>query len=143
MAGDGLITAGNLITSRDARKVRRLDNGAIVGCSGEWGLCELIFRWFEGGENPDVIPSVPGRKVDDETAVEVLILRADGTVQLMDDNFTAYPVDCPAAIGAGCEVALGLMLAGKSPREAVVAVSKVVTTVGGEITEETSKGARA
>jgi len=143
MAGDGLITNANLIVASDARKVRRLANGSIVGCAGEWGLCELVFGWFEKGEDNETIPAVRSRGDDGDTALEALILRPDGMVEIMDDNFAPYRVDCPAAIGVGAEIAIGLMLAGKTPREAVEAVVRRVTGVGGQIVEEKSKGVRA
>lgn len=142
MAGDGLITGGALIIGTKGIKVRRLPDGTLVGLAGQWAGCELTFKWFEDGEKPDHIPDLPRGK-DDDTALEALILRPDGRVQLMDDLFAPYQIDAPAAIGAGSEVALGLMLAGKTPVEAVSEVSARITTVGGKITEEERKGARS
>lgn len=51
MAGDGISLAGDMITTRCAEKVVRIDEKTIVGCAGDRSICELVFQWFKDGED--------------------------------------------------------------------------------------------
>lgn len=133
MAGDGLSVVGSLIVEVECEKVRR-HPGGIVGIAGERTINELVHRWFADGEDPDKLPDV-GKSANDETLFDALILRPDGRVEFMDERFVTVSRAVPAVVGSGGEIALGLLLAGWSPGDAVAEVAKRVSTVGGRIVE--------
>lgn len=134
MAGDGRALIGQLITTDARVKIMHASDGSVVGVAGEASAGALVREWFAKGEDLTSIPTVkPGE--DPGTPFEALILRPDGRVEFMDWNFTAVEHEVPAAIGSGREVAIGLMLAGKTPAEAVAIVARRVATVGGVITK--------
>jgi len=124
MAGDGLAARETLITVLDAIKVTRLDDGRIVGTAGEKPDTRKFRAWLqEGGTKP---------KLKDLAA---LVLHPDGRlVYHTDSDIEGTPTGLPNAIGSGCEIAIGAMLAGLSPEKAVeIAATRDVYT-GGTIT---------
>lgn len=62
------------------------------------------------------------------------MLRPDGTVYWIDKHNEPAEYLLPAAIGSGSEYAIGAMLAGKTPAEAVEIASKRDLTTAGTIT---------
>lgn len=132
MAGDGRALIGQLITTDSRDKLVRAKDGSIIGLAGDTTAAQLVREWFRKGEDLSTIPAV---KPSDEpgTPFEALILRPDGSVEFIDWNFTPVAHDVPAAIGSGREMAVGLMLAGKTPVEAVRLVAKRVASVGGRV----------
>jgi hypothetical protein len=120
----------DLIVSDRCEKLFYAKDGSVVGCSGDSGMSELVRKWFEAGEPFDEIPKVPEDRNIDFAA---LVLRPDGRVQYVGMAFAPIDFEVPAAIGSGSEVAIGLMLSGKSPAQAVAAVASRVTSVGGPV----------
>jgi ATP-dependent protease HslVU (ClpYQ) peptidase subunit len=125
MASDGRSTdEGGLICSESVVKVRRLKDGRIFGLSGTPFDLDNIERWFnEGGEFPEV-----GEQFD------VLLLDKDGCVYCYDRKGDCTEEMLPAAIGSGCELAIGAMEAGATPAEAVRIACKRHNGSGGKIT---------
>jgi ATP-dependent protease HslVU (ClpYQ) peptidase subunit len=124
MAGDGLAARNTLITTLDATKVAMLDDGRIVGTAGEKPCCRRFLAWLQdGGARP---------KLKDLAA---LVLHPDGRLVYHTDSDPEGTVTgIPNAIGSGCEIAIGAMLAGLSPERAVeIAADRDVYT-GGTIT---------
>jgi len=134
MAADGRMCTGDLIVNDETVKIFHARDGSVVGTSGDAAMGELVREWFQKGENPNKIPSLTMPKEDD-SPVSALILRPDGRVEWMNHHFACVPFARVAAIGSGSEVAIGLMMTGMSPREAVEAVARQVTSVGGRIME--------
>jgi ATP-dependent protease HslVU (ClpYQ) peptidase subunit len=124
MAGDSFSTSqGQLL--RKAKKVHRLKDGRIVGCSGPTTDCIQIVKWLnEGGEKPTL-----------SEEVTAIILNADGSVDWMDCHFTIVSGNVvPYAIGSGGDLALGAMLAGCSPKAAAKIACSRQLDCGGDIT---------
>lgn len=128
IAGDGRMVAGDMIVDEATKKLWRAADGSAVGGSGEVTELALLREWFRAGEPKDTLP-----KISDKVCV--LILRRDGRVEWMDHHFTPVPWAAPTAIGVGDEMAIGAMLAGKSPRRAVELVASRMMGVGGRIRE--------
>lgn len=142
MAADGRALIGELITTDERVKTLTTTDGSIVGVAGDATSGALVREWFEKGEDRACIPAVkPGEEPG--SPFEALVLRPDGRVELFDWNFTPTLMALPAAIGSGREVAIGAMMAGKTPAEAVALVCQRVASVGGKITEHQRKGALA
>ena len=124
MAGDSYTTAHAQLL-RTARKVHRLKDGRIAGACGTTTDCLALIRWLnDGGDKPSL--------GDDVVA---LILNPDGSVDWMDCKFEMVKGNMvPYAIGSGGDLALGAMLAGKSPKEAAKIACSRQLDCGGEIT---------
>jgi hypothetical protein len=127
LSADGRQTADGLIVSDKAIKLFHAKDGSAVGIAGNCASAVLARQWFEAGEDFGTIP-----KLEDKDFA-ALILRTDGRVQWMGVSFAAVDYEVPAAIGSGDEVAIGAMLAGKSPAEAVRIAATRVMSVGGSI----------
>lgn len=133
IAADGRSLIGQLITSEDRVKLARNEAGEIIGVAGDATAGALVREWFVKGADPACIPSVkPGEEPG--TPFDAIVLRLDGRVEYFDWNFTPTEQALPCAIGSGREVAVGAMLAGKSPEEAVELVKQRVASVGGKVT---------
>lgn len=124
MAADTLITCKGQLLARK-QKVRRLNDGRIVGAAGSTAECQMLVRWLnDGGEKPDLS--------DDVAAI---ILNPDGSVDWIDFKFELVKgYELPTAIGCGDDMPVGAMLAGATPQEAVMLVSTRQLNIGGEIT---------
>jgi hypothetical protein len=134
MATDSRTCNGDIVLSDDAEKLTVAKDGSLVGCAGEAAACSLVREWFEGGEDLEAIPKFP--QSPDETGAsrfKALILRTDGRVEFREACFTPVPIAAPAAIGSGGDLAVGAMLAGKSPGEAVRLVLPRITSCGGKV----------
>ncbi len=129
MAADGQSSRMDMIVGLRRTKLHRLPDGSVVGMAGDGGLIELALEWFRNGEDTSEIPATRGQDFC------ALILRPSGRVDLLDGLFVRYRAEAPAAIGTGDQMALGALLAGATPREAVKLVASRCTTVGGRITE--------
>lgn len=124
MAGDGLAVRSSLITTFDAQKVTILDDGRIVGAAGERPDCRKFRAWLQDGG--------PRPKFKDLAA---LVLHPDGRLMYhTDSDPDGTPTGIPNAIGTGCEIAIGAMLAGFSPEEAVTVAAERDVYTGGKIT---------
>ncbi len=109
--------------------MRRLKDGRIVGFSGTASSARDYIAWLEGGEKPDK-----------EDNFHLLVLNLDGTAAIIFDDRTSDPVDLPAVLGTGGDIALGAMMAGATPEEAVnLAILRDVYS-GGKVTVESIKG---
>ena len=122
MAGDSLTTAGNQVVAF-RQKVFKFADGRIAGACGDTTECRKLMRWLEhGGDKPDVGDAF------------ALVLSPDGTAEYWDKELEPLPYIVPMAIGSGGDLAIGAMLAGASPEEAVKLAIERDISCGGEIT---------
>lgn len=123
MAGDSLTTGGNHRVAFHP-KVKRAADGSLFGCSGLSWCGERFARWMtEGGEKPEL---------HDEFSA--LVLKPDGTVEYYCQKLEPVSYVVPMAIGSGDDLAIGAMLAGKTPAEAVAIAIERDKNSGGTIT---------
>ncbi len=128
MAGDSRGCAANKIRSDHELKVRRLKDGRIVGFSGTASSAKAYVEWLDGGPVPHK-----------EDNFALLVLERDGTARIIYDDITSDPVDLPAVLGSGGDLALGAMLAGASPKEAVKIAILRDPFSGGKVVVESIK----
>ena len=124
MAGDGLITAGNVVFGSNCVKVRQLADGRLVGMSGTAYYFEPFCAWLE---SDDIVPEM-------EECFEALVLMPDGTCRSYDHKGRWITEELPSATGSGREFALAAMDLGASPEEAVKIAAGRDTSTGGTIT---------
>jgi ATP-dependent protease HslVU (ClpYQ) peptidase subunit len=125
IAADGLVTTeSGMIVEFEAAKLARLKDGSIIGGSGVYHAIDPL-RAFLEGDKAEV--EVCGGEWD------AIRLMPDGTGLFYCDRHPTLGVPCswPAVLGSGGSIALGAMLAGKTPKEAVeIAASRDVETGG-------------
>jgi ATP-dependent protease HslVU (ClpYQ) peptidase subunit len=132
MAGDGRALIGQLITTEERVKIIHAKDGSVVGVAGDSTAGQLVREWFANGADNACIPVIkPGEEPG--TPFEAIVLRHDGRVEYLDWNFTLTEQAVPCAIGSGREVAVGAMLAGKTPEQALELVKERVASVGGTV----------
>jgi ATP-dependent protease HslVU (ClpYQ) peptidase subunit len=125
IAADGQSTAGDMITSTTSIKLTRLPDGSIVGGCGELAPMRRAINCLHA---PDAHP-------DDFTGeFSLLRLFPDGRVSVYDGCLFGFDIPAPAAVGTGREFAMGAMLAGKGPKQAVEIATQRDVYSGGNIT---------
>ena len=128
MAGDGqTLSANDIILCRNSPKVLRLDDGSLLGCSGNADVKYKLRGWIEAG----CVGPFPELK----TAFAAMWLIRPNEGRYFSENTQAdfIEMEFPFAIGSGSEVALGAMEAGLSPLEAVTIAAKRDPFTGGKI----------
>lgn len=125
MAADGLCTGNGIIHGLSVRKIARMSDGRIVGCSGTLFGVPAFLQWLEyGGDMPSI-----------HEDFEALVLLPTAVCLSYNHKGQCIEQEVPAVTGSGGAIALGAMLAGASPREAVAIACQRDTATGGEITE--------
>jgi hypothetical protein len=112
MACDGRGCVYDIIICESLVKIRRLEDGSLLGLAGHSHALDKLAAWLNDPR------SELSTELGEWTALRVM---RDGETRLYSH---AGPkawraVDLPAAIGTGREVALGAMLGGALPEEAV------------------------
>jgi ATP-dependent protease HslVU (ClpYQ) peptidase subunit len=124
MAADGLVTCNGTIWAQGFEKVARLPDGRIAGASGSAYYIAPFLAWLkDGGDFPEM----------DAENFEGLVLSPDGSVRAYDHKGRSIPEEVPTASGSGKEIALGAMLAGATPAEAVNIAAERDCGTGGKI----------
>jgi hypothetical protein len=115
MLADSLASWGHCRTS-DPEKVQRL-RGALVGTTGDWGLCDQFFAWYA---DPDEGALPTG---SNDQSLDALIVSVDGLAWSDGKSRGLHPVHEPVwAVGSGMELALGAVYAGACLLEALAIV---------------------
>lgn len=127
IAADGRMTseAGEITHDRFLKLVS-LPDGSVLGLAGTASDITALRAWARAGAPEQARP-----KLDPDS--EFLNLRPNGRIEWSDHRWRPVPQAAPAAIGSGGDIAIGAMLAGRSPRGAVKLAARRVTTVGGRI----------
>lgn len=131
MAGDGQRNHCGTITNRKARKVRCLNDGTLVGTSGDVGFGDAVVNWIEEGGVDNAAIAAPKLEMDGGFAC--LILRPSGELLLMGQDCRPCAIETPYAVGSGMDLAIGAMRAGATPKQAVEIACEYDEHSGGEI----------
>lgn len=125
IAADGLkLYASFDIVQLDAKKLKVVGDRiyAITGSFVAFGPC---IDWHMKGAAPDDKP-----KIDDWY---LIVVDFNGVTRYSDKYPYPESMPVPVAFGAGADLALGAMMAGATPQEAVRIAATVTTHTGGEI----------
>lgn len=124
MVGDGALTRFERLVASASVKVHRLKDGRVLGVAGKTRDALALRSWLDGdGPRPK------------KAELSALLLGPGGTVELIVDLDDPIRVEAPAAVGSGSELAIGAMLAGSTPREAVLIAASRDPFTGGQLTE--------
>lgn len=111
------------------KKIKRLENGNLIGWAGDAGIVRELLAWYEGGADPDGFPSEcrPGKS----DSARLMVITKDGVIQVYETS--PYPIEFLGpyhAIGAGTEAALAVLLLGHDSLTAVGIASQVCQGCG-------------
>lgn len=124
MAADSQITGEGQILGYMA-KVIKLKDGRVFGGTGWADDMVLFTKWMQDEiEKPSLDEDFGG-----------LILTPEGKVFRIGKKLEQTEWIVPASLGSGGDIALGAMLAGKSPKEAVEIAALRDVGTGGEVIE--------
>lgn len=139
MSADAAIFQGNLIAEY-VRKITRLPDGGLIGCSGRSAVCREVCDWIANGADPEKRPAA-----ESEGNFIALHVRPDGKVFRIEHDMKPYEsVTEFNAIGAPFEFALGALAAGASAEDAVRLTIKYSIDAAGEVqTERMQTGSHA
>jgi ATP-dependent protease HslVU (ClpYQ) peptidase subunit len=125
MAGDGQAEACHTIICTTRAKVARLSDGSLFGSAGRGADNLAMIEWLESGME-DKRPRLK--------SFSGLRLFADGRLEYWSEDVDVpTPVDVPCAVGSGMDFAIGAMLCGASPEQAVAIASQRDPGTGGKI----------
>jgi ATP-dependent protease HslVU (ClpYQ) peptidase subunit len=124
MAADGRACRNDVIVGDNISKMVRLADKSILGLCGRSSVLPRLAKWLEGkGAFP--------KDCGDWSAIH---LTEEGPRLYSNDAGEGWhPLDLPAAVGSGCEFALGAMLAKKSPQGAINLAAQRDPFTGGKV----------
>lgn len=122
MAADSRAYAGFNAALGSKTKIRRLEDGTLIGCSSnQVGLGEAVIDWYVRGAKPDDAPKSA------EINLSLLVVKPSGEAFFANDGFhLSGPIRADFfAIGTGHAAAQGAMHMGASAQEAVEIACRV------------------
>lgn len=127
MASDSRLTNGDQIVPGGYSKIRRLEDGTLIGGCGDVVAIEALFEWAVGDRK--VKPPKVCRDAD------MIMVSPDGTITQMEGRYPYSVRDTGGyyAQGSGGDVALGAMHHGASAVDAVKAAIAHNAACGGEV----------
>ena len=118
LAADTAMTYGGLKV-RFTGKIRRFPSGCLAGFAGDVNSGLLLLDWLES-DDPNALLDLPDSEEDSDACADAILITPDGAISVCGNRGILIPVEGPClAVGSGMNLAMGLMLAGKSAREAV------------------------
>jgi ATP-dependent protease HslVU (ClpYQ) peptidase subunit len=132
MATDSQATMGHRKTW--CRKMVRSDaRHATCACAGSAILVDLVLDYFENETKPLSAMELPPPASEDD-GVDILVVYDSGLALFYGgDVKTLSTIEPPFAFGAGGDIALGAMIAGKTAVEAVQIAEDTDIYTGGKI----------
>lgn len=109
------------------RKIRRLENGEVIGATGDSGKCLSVLDWYEQGAEPEKWPKC---QTSDDYARLIVARPGKGLVY-----FDWLPIEQPIldpfmAFGAGRDFAMGALAMGAGAAQAVEVASRFSASCG-------------
>lgn len=123
LAVDSQIESG-FVHQGNYKKLFALKDGSIIGFCGQSRCWLPVVDWLNGGEKPEF------KNVD----FGAVILTSEGKIFYLDEEMLKDECRPPFAMGSGAYYAMGAMLAGKHPGDAVKIAAKLDSATGGKIT---------
>lgn len=120
IAADSL-SIGSFKLQKPVKKMIRLNDGRVLALTGAHWETQAMADWLNGQREKPKIGEGHGALVLGEKLI------------LYDDDLEPMEVPAPYAIGCGCDFAMGAMLAGASPREAVKIAARLDQNTGGPV----------
>lgn len=114
----------NFIDILPTRKIFKI-NGGVFGVCGELSSAMKYLEWIKKGRDEETKPTLD----DDWHAIFV----ENGKVWHENNNLFPTRGGVPFAIGSGAPFAMGAMLAGATPQEAIKIAMKLDVDTGGKV----------
>ncbi len=115
LAADRRISSGTVTYS--TTKIRRTEDGRLIGATGDFGVCAEMLDWLEkGGPRPAC--------QDSERWASALEIKPDGTCWMHNRDSRWRVEDEFVAIGSGRDYAMATMALGYSAEKAIEIASR-------------------
>lgn len=128
VAADKQSSQGDIKWFKEKKLFRFGDVVATYAGREDYG--NRFLAWVQDGMDPEGFPDFPAK--DDAFDLVGLVFKEDRVLEFCD-NGTAAPRPKPFAWGSGAKLALGALLAGKSPKDAVRIASQHDLYSGGGV----------
>jgi hypothetical protein len=135
MAADGRGCIHDTIAGDRGQKIYRLKDNSLFSLSGATYAADLFVEWLDEGADPSKFPENMG-----EYGAIHLLTDGEAHYYNQDSKRAWRLVDCPFAVGSGREFAMGAMMAGASPAQAVRIAATRDPFTGGIVTSYTLSG---
>ena len=127
MCSDSRMTSYHAMVN--SRKIEQI-GGSLWGGAGDAEAIEQFFDWVRAGKKK---AGIHGWEKEDRPDVEILELGHSG-IRLWSSRLVAIPTDAQCwAIGSGGMAAMGAMLAGATPQDAVEIAKQCDEYSGGPV----------
>lgn len=110
LAADRRITSGTVTYS--TTKIRRTEDGRLIGATGDFGVCGQLLDWLEGG-------GLRPQCQDSDRWVIALEVMPDGTAWMHNRDSRWMVEDDFVAVGSGRDYAMATMALGHDAHRAV------------------------
>jgi len=131
MASDGRQVAGWTVLTDDYEKVFKTKKGDLVGGTGRSAIVRAFVEWLDDEDAPP--PALHDQSDPKESATTMMVVRADGSIDLFNVSGRER-VRCEFyAIGCGADLALGAMEMGATAEEAIAVAIRRSMGCGGTI----------
>lgn len=126
LAADRRISSGTVTYS--TTKIRRTEDGRLIGATGDFGVCTAMLDWLEkGGSRPSC--------QDGERWVSALEIMPDLTCWMHNRDGRWRVEDPFVAVGSGRDYAMAVMALGRTSREAVEIAARFDPGTGNGVDE--------
>lgn len=131
IAADGMRTWGGEVRglAHDKMRIDREEN-RIYAFTGPTPLFDRMVKWHKDGADAEMLSA---KCTSEDLQWTLIVVDAEGIHKYSYSCPYKETFDPPIGFGAGGEIALGAMLAGKSAREAVEIVAGQCNHTGGKI----------
>lgn len=132
-ARDGVLAADTQLSPSGHRvsKLVRLPDGSVAGGAGLWAKAWAVLAYLADGGSLD---GKGDKTPPDAEGAEILVMRPDGSLWVIEEQFPAYPLLTSfTAIGDGEDFARMGMEMGLSAEQAVVKTIAMKPSCGGPV----------
>lgn len=130
IASDGQVTDNSIIEDLNRKKVHKLPDGRALGFAGCLISCEMFLEWIK-----DTTQQPP----EGSDEFEAVVIDGSDKVTVYNHRYSPLVMPTPYCTGTGKQVALGAMMAGATPKQAVKLATKVDIYSGGTVREIKAK----
>lgn len=129
LAADRRTSYGSTIAT--STKIRRMPDGALVGCAGNASQGAEMLQWFRNGRDVEKFP--PSQRVEADRS-DIVCIEPDGRIHIY--QLTPYPTlieDKFFSFGSGSNYALAALHLGFDAAKAVETACALDSTCGGGV----------
>jgi hypothetical protein len=127
------------VAAGHTHKIRRMDDGGLVGCSGAPGFCEWFCRWLTSHPSADpMLCAKADHPTINDQGFGAVWVKPDGAVWKFNMDLLPFEVIGPWVMtgGSAIDVATGALAAGATAEEAVRIAIRYSDGAAGDVQTE-------